>query len=112
MSAARAVPRLKERYDRELRPQLQSELGVPNIMQVPRLQKIVINCGVGRATQQASLLDGAVAELARAYTTDGIPGADRLLLDAAVGLFDTEDARGGIQSFLESGPGKATFAGR
>jgi enoyl-CoA hydratase/carnithine racemase len=53
-----------------------------------------------------------VKELARAYTTDGIPGADRLLLDAAVGLFDTEDARDGIKSFLESGPGKATFAGR
>jgi enoyl-CoA hydratase/carnithine racemase len=53
-----------------------------------------------------------VKELARAYTTDGIPGADKLLLDAAVGLFDTEDARGGIQSFLESGPGKATFVGR
>jgi enoyl-CoA hydratase/carnithine racemase len=53
-----------------------------------------------------------VKELARAYTTDGVPGADRLLLDAAVGLFDTEDARGGISSFLQSGPGKATFAGR
>jgi enoyl-CoA hydratase/carnithine racemase len=34
------------------------------------------------------------------------------LLDAAVGLFDTDDARGGIRTFLESGPGKAAFAGR
>jgi hypothetical protein len=41
-----------------------------------------------------------------------LAGADALLLDAAVGLFDTGDARGGIRTFLESGPGKAAFAGR
>jgi enoyl-CoA hydratase len=52
-----------------------------------------------------------VKELARAYTTDGIVGADELLLDAAVGLFDTEDARGGIATFLKSGPGHTEFAG-
>src|SRR5436190_1169335 len=52
-----------------------------------------------------------VKDLARAYTTDGVAGADALLLDAAVGLFDTDDARGGIRTFLESGPGKAAFAG-
>ena len=57
------APRLKERYTSELRPALQSELGLGNVMQVPRLEKIVINCGVGQATQQASLLDGAVADL-------------------------------------------------
>ena len=51
-------------------------------------------------------------ELTRAYTTGGIAGADALLTDAAVGLFDTDDARGGIQSFLTSGPGHAVFAGR
>ena len=54
----------------------------------------------------------AVKELTRAYTTGGIAGADALLTDAAVGLFDTDDARGGIQSFLTSGPGHAVFAGR
>jgi len=53
-----------------------------------------------------------VKELSRGYTTGGIAGADALLIDAAVGLFDTEDARGGIQSFLKSGPGQAVFAGR
>ena len=63
MSAARMVPRLKERYDRDLRPQLQAELGVANIMQVPRLEKIVLNMGVGKATQQASLLEGALRDL-------------------------------------------------
>jgi large subunit ribosomal protein L5 len=63
MSAIRQAPRLKARYDQELRPQLLRELGMSNVMEVPRLAKIVINCGVGRATQQASLLDGAVTDL-------------------------------------------------
>jgi len=53
-----------------------------------------------------------VKELTRSYTAGGVAGADALLADAAVGLFDTEDARGGIRSFLASGPGHATFAGR
>jgi enoyl-CoA hydratase/carnithine racemase len=53
-----------------------------------------------------------VKQLAQAYTEDGIAGADTLLLDAAVGLFDTDDGRGAIKSFLEAGVGKATFAGR
>ncbi len=57
-------PRLKTRYLDEVVPALQSELELGNVMQVPRLDKIVLNCGVGRATQQASLLDGAVADLA------------------------------------------------
>jgi enoyl-CoA hydratase/carnithine racemase len=52
-----------------------------------------------------------VKQLAQAYATEGVAGADALLLDAAVGLFDTEDARGGIKSYLESGPGKAVFTG-
>jgi large subunit ribosomal protein L5 len=59
----REKPRLKARYDDELRAALQSELGVSNVMEVPRLDKIVLNCGVGLATQQASLLDGAVTDL-------------------------------------------------
>ena len=57
------APRLKERYGSDLRPRLQEELGLGNVMQVPTLSKIVLNCGVGRATQQASLLDGAVTDL-------------------------------------------------
>ena len=60
---ARERPRLKERYLTELRPALQEQLELPNVMQVPRLEKIVLNCGVGRATQQSSLLDGAVTDL-------------------------------------------------
>jgi large subunit ribosomal protein L5 len=61
--AIREAPRLKQRYETEVRPQLQRELGLRNRMEVPRLEKIVINCGVGLATQQPSLLDGAVADL-------------------------------------------------
>ena len=56
-------PRLKTRYDAELRVQLQETLGLANIMMVPRLEKIVLNMGVGRATQQQSLLEGAVRDL-------------------------------------------------
>jgi len=56
-------PRLKARYESEIRPRLLGELELTNIMQVPRLEKIVVNMGVGRATQQASLLDGAVSDL-------------------------------------------------
>jgi len=56
-------PRLKAKYDSELRSQLKESLGLGNIMEVPRLEKIVVNMGVGRATQQASLLEGAVTDL-------------------------------------------------
>jgi large subunit ribosomal protein L5 len=56
-------PRLKQRYEEQLKGQLQSELGLGNVMQVPRLDKIVVNVGVGKATQQRSLLDGAVTDL-------------------------------------------------
>jgi large subunit ribosomal protein L5 len=56
-------PRLRARYDDEVKAQLKEALGLPNPLEVPRLTKIVVNCGVGKATQQASLLEGAVADL-------------------------------------------------
>jgi large subunit ribosomal protein L5 len=59
----RTRPRLKQRYDDEVRTQLQESLGLDNIMQVPRLTKIVINMGVGNATQQKSLIEGAMRDL-------------------------------------------------
>jgi large subunit ribosomal protein L5 len=59
----RTVPRLKVRYHETLRDQLKSELELSNVMQVPRLEKVVINMGVGAATAQASLLEGAVRDL-------------------------------------------------
>jgi large subunit ribosomal protein L5 len=61
--AAPTRPRLKERYLTEVRDKLKTELGLANIMEVPRLEKVVINMGVGRATQQASLLEGAQRDL-------------------------------------------------
>ena len=66
MAAATATatrPRLKVRYDKVIRAQLQDTLGLGNIMEVPRLTKIVINMGVGRATQQKSLIEGALKDL-------------------------------------------------
>ena len=62
-TATRVNPRLKERYEQSLRVELQEALGLPNIMQVPRLEKVVINMGVGKATQQPSLVEGAVRDL-------------------------------------------------
>jgi len=58
-----ARPRLKEHFETQLKQQLQSELALENVMLVPRLDKIVVNMGVGKATQQRSLLDGAVNDL-------------------------------------------------
>ena len=59
------MPRLKAKYQSEIRDSLKASLELPNIMQVPRLEKIVINMGVGRATLQPSLLEGAVADMTR-----------------------------------------------
>ena len=59
------APRLKAKYQAEIRDALKATLGVTNAMQVPRIEKIVINMGVGRATQQPSLLEGAVAHMTR-----------------------------------------------
>ncbi|MBV8959788.1 MAG: 50S ribosomal protein L5 [Actinobacteria bacterium] len=56
-------PRLKVKFDNELRPSLKDSLGLGNIMEVPRFEKVVVNMGVGRATQQPSLLEGAVRDL-------------------------------------------------
>jgi len=56
-------PRLRTRFDQAIKPRLQQELGLANVMQVPRVEKIVVNMGVGRATQQRSLLDGAITDL-------------------------------------------------
>jgi large subunit ribosomal protein L5 len=57
------TPRLKEQYETEIRPQLQEELGLSSIMQVPKLLKITLNMGVGEAKTDAKQLDAAVEEL-------------------------------------------------
>jgi large subunit ribosomal protein L5 len=62
-ATAAAPPRLRRRYDQDVRDRLKDELGLANVMEVPRLEKIVVNMGVGQATQQPSLLEGAVRDL-------------------------------------------------
>jgi large subunit ribosomal protein L5 len=57
------VPRMKEQYENEIRPQLKDELGLSSIMQVPKIEKITLNMGVGEAKTDAKQLDAAIEEL-------------------------------------------------
>jgi len=57
------TPRLKDQYESEIRPRLKDELGLSSIMQVPRLQKITLNMGVGEAKVESKAMDSAVEEL-------------------------------------------------
>jgi large subunit ribosomal protein L5 len=61
----RPVPRLKARYRAELQQRLKDDLGLGNVMQVPRPTKVVVNMGVGEAVREARLLEGAVRDLAQ-----------------------------------------------
>ena len=61
---AKVNARLKEKYSKEIRPALQKELGLNNLMAVPRLEKIVLNMGLGEATQNVKIMDPLVADLA------------------------------------------------
>ncbi|MEX2143960.1 MAG: 50S ribosomal protein L5 [Anaerolineales bacterium] len=54
---------LKDRYQKELVPALQKSLGVDNVMEVPRLQKMVLNIGIGKSQGEAKVLDAAVEDL-------------------------------------------------
>lgn len=58
------MPRLKDKYQSEVIPAMQQRFGYKNIMQAPRLEKVVLNMGVGKATQNSKLLDAAAADLA------------------------------------------------
>ncbi len=62
-SGSKMVPRLKKAFQERIAPQLQSELGLSNPLQVPRLEKIVLNTGLGEAIQNVKVVDSAVAEL-------------------------------------------------
>jgi large subunit ribosomal protein L5 len=57
-------PRLKEHYKKNVIPALMKEFGYTNVMAVPKLEKISLNIGLGEATQNSKLMDGAVNELA------------------------------------------------
>ncbi|MCS7006998.1 MAG: 50S ribosomal protein L5 [Thermoleophilia bacterium] len=57
------VPRLKRRYEEEIRPRLKEELGLRSVMEVPRVEKITLNMGVGEAKTDPKALDAAIDEL-------------------------------------------------
>lgn len=57
------MPRLKELYQEQVVPTLRKELGYANVMQVPRLEKVVVNIGMGEALQNAKSLDAALQDL-------------------------------------------------
>lgn len=59
------TPRLKTKFNSELRARLQEELGLGNIMQVPKPLKVVVNMGIGEAHKDAKQLDGAMADLTK-----------------------------------------------
>ncbi len=63
MATTTYTQRLKKRYNDEIRPQLMKDLGLSNIMEVPRPEKIVVNMGVGEASKDAKAMDGAVKDL-------------------------------------------------
>ena len=57
------MARLKAVYKNEIAPKLQAELGLTNVMEIPRITKITLNMGVGGASQDKKLIDGAVADM-------------------------------------------------
>ncbi len=63
MKVAAVIPRLKEKYQKEIIPEMMKELGYKNPFQVPRLEKIVVNMGVGDATQDSKMLEAAATDL-------------------------------------------------
>jgi large subunit ribosomal protein L5 len=63
MATTAYAPRLKELYERDLRRRLKNELGLNSVMQVPRIEKITLNIGVGEAKTEAKALDSALDEL-------------------------------------------------
>ena len=75
------MARLKEQYKKEIAPELQKEFNLKNRMQVPRLQKIVINTGMGEAIQNAKLLDKAMEDMA--LVTGQQPRLNRARLSVA-----------------------------
>ena len=59
------MARLKDRYNEEIAPALKDRFGIENPMRIPRLEKIVVNMGVGEASQNSRALDGAMEDLAK-----------------------------------------------
>ena len=62
-TATRSMPRLKARYREEILPELRTEFGFANVMQVPTVTKVVVNMGVGEAARDSKLIEGAIRDL-------------------------------------------------
>jgi large subunit ribosomal protein L5 len=63
--AGKIQPRLKQKYQNEIKKQLQEEFGYANVMQIPGLVKVVVNTGVGEAARDSKVIDGAVDDLTK-----------------------------------------------
>jgi large subunit ribosomal protein L5 len=63
-TATREMPRLKARYRADIVPSLRERLGYANVMQVPRVQKVIVNMGLGESLKDGKILEGAVKDLA------------------------------------------------
>lgn len=63
-TTARAMPRLKQQYRDEIAAALKTQLGLDNVMQIPRFDKVVLNVGLGEAINDSKALDGAMADMA------------------------------------------------
>ena len=59
------MSRLKERYEKEVAPALKKEFGYTNVMAIPKIEKIVVNMGLGEATQNAKIVDTGVDEVGK-----------------------------------------------
>ena len=71
VEAGKIQPRLKQKYNTEIKQQLQDEFGYPNVMQIPGLVKVVVNTGVGEAARDSKVIDGAVEDLTRRNDDEG-----------------------------------------
>jgi large subunit ribosomal protein L5 len=65
VEAGKIQPRLKQKFNTEIKKQLQEEFGYANVMQIPGLVKVVVNTGVGEAARDSKVIDGAVDDLTK-----------------------------------------------
>ena len=75
--AEKYIPRLQKLYKEELVSALMKELNISNIMQVPKLDKIVVNMGIGEAVSNPKLIETAMKELAQITGQQPVPRAAR-----------------------------------
>ena len=86
LAAPPCPPGLKPRYNEEMRPQLMERFGYSTVMQVPKLEKVTLNMGVGEAKQDSKMLEAAQEQLATiAGQAKRPPRASRRQLQAARG---------------------------